>query len=106
MIDKKCKECKMIKNKTFFFKFSLCNKCKIVSDINLHLLYAKLANHFNTSIKEIENILEIDMDDPSRNDIGEHQKYDDVMLELVKYSNSQFNNKEAITRYLDETNDI
>ena len=42
------------------------------------------------------------MNDPSRNGFGEHIYYNDVMLELVKYYNSQFNNREVITRFLDE----
>lgn len=68
----------------------------------MYLLNAKLANHFNKSIQEIDNILTIDMNDPSRNGIGEHIYYHDVMIEFVKYSNSQFNNREVITRFLDE----
>tara|TARA_B110000444_G_C18321167_1_gene358455 strand:+ start:119 stop:427 length:309 start_codon:yes stop_codon:yes gene_type:complete len=102
MLEKRCTTCNIIKNKNLFHKYSLCKKCAIINDVGQYLLFAKLANHFNKSIEEIDNILTIDDNDPSRNAIGEHIYYDDVMLELVKYSNSQFNNRATITRFLDE----
>ena len=102
MPERRCKDCKVYKDTSLFYKNYLCNRCKIIADIRDYLHYAKLANHFNTSIKEIHNILEIDMNDPSRNLIGEHERYDEVMLVYSSYSNSIFNNTEAISSYLDE----
>ena len=102
MFEKRCSTCNIVKNNMLFHKNSLCKKCKFVGDVSKYLLNVKLANYFNKSIEEIENILTIDMNDPSRNEIGEHSNYDEVMLELVKYSNSLFNNTETITRFLDE----
>ena len=101
MPDRKCSTCKIIKDRRLFYKYSLCNKCKITNEVSLYLLNAKLANHFNTSIEEINYILEIDFNDPNKEG-GEHSKYDDVMLKLCSYTNSSFNNTELITRYLDE----
>lgn len=40
------------------------------------------------------------MNDPSRNLIGEHRRYDDVMGAMVSIYNSQFNNTEVISNYL------
>jgi hypothetical protein len=105
MLQRCCKECKVYKDTSLFFKYNLCNRCKIIAEVKIYLNYAKLANHFNTSIKEIEYILELDDNDPNKNPIGEHSKYDDVMLVWSNagyYSNSIFNNTEAISSYLDE----
>ena len=105
MLEKRCTTCKVVKNKSLFHKYSLCKKCAIIGDVKIYLDNAKLANHFNTSIKEIEYILELDMNDPNKNPIGEHSKYDDVMLVYQTagfFGNSQFNNTETISRYLDE----
>tara|TARA_B000000477_G_scaffold52176_2_gene43836 strand:+ start:820 stop:954 length:135 start_codon:yes stop_codon:yes gene_type:complete len=44
------------------------------------------------------------MNNPNKNPIGEHSKYD-VMLVYQRagfFGNSQFNNTEVITRFLDE----
>lgn len=102
MPERRCKECKVYKDTSLFYKHYLCNRCKIIAEVKIYLDNAKLANHFNTSIKEIEYILELDSNDPNKNPLGEHSKYDDVMLIYAGYSNSQFNNTETISRYLDE----
>ena len=104
MPERLCRVCKIVKDTNLFHKYNLCNRCKIIAEVKIYLDYAKLANHFNTSIKEIEYILELDMNDPNKEG-GEHSKYDDVMLEYQSasfYRNSQFNNIETISRYLDE----
>lgn len=101
MPDKRCTKCKVYKDKSLFYKNNLCNRCKIIDDVRHFLDYAKLANHFNTDIDEIKYILDTDIDDPNKEG-GEHSKYDNVMLIYAEYSNSQFNNIEAISRYLDE----
>lgn len=105
MPERRCKECKVYKDTSLFFKNYLCNRCKIIADIGMYLTMAKLAYHFNTNIKEIDNILESDMNDLSRNLIGEHRRYDDVMDAMVSICNSQFNNREAISNYLKEYED-
>lgn len=105
MTEIRCKECKVYKEVSLFFKKNLCNRCKIIADVKIYLDNAKLANHFNTSIEEIEYILELDDTDPNKNPIGEHSKYDDVMLVYQSasfFGNSQFNNTETISRYFDE----
>ena len=99
MSERRCKECKVYKDKSLFYKNYLCNRCKIIADIEDYLIRSKLAYHFNTNIKEIDYILEIDMGDPRKNLIGEHDKYDDVMLVMPNITNSL---KEAISIYLDE----
>ena len=105
MPERRCKVCKIVKDTNLFHKYKLCNRCKIIAEVKIYLHYAKLANHFNTSIKEIEYILELDMNDPNKNPIGEHSKYDDVMLvyqSATFFENSQFNNTETISGYFDE----
>jgi hypothetical protein len=105
MPERRCKECKVYKDTSLFYKHYLCKRCKIIDDIQNYLFMVKLAYLFNTNIKEINNIIEIDMNDPSRNLIGEHDRHDDVMNALVTITDSQFNNKEAISNYLKEYED-
>ena len=100
-----CRNCKINKDTSLFYKYNLCNRCKIIADVKIYLDNAKLANHFNTSIEEIEYILKLDDEDPNKNPLGEHSKYDDVMLVYQQagfFGNSQFNNTEAISRYFYE----
>ena len=104
MPERRCKECKVYKDTSLFYKNYLCNRCKIIADIENYLSMAKLAYHFNTNIKEIDYILENDIDDPNKEG-GEHRKYDDVMLVWLDMCHSQFNNREAISNYLKEYED-
>ena len=104
MPQRRCKECKIYKDTSLFFKNYLCNRCKIIADIQKYLFIAKLAYFFNTNIKEIDYILEDDIDDPNKEG-GEHDRYDDVMNVFVSITDSQFNNKEAISNYLKEYED-
>lgn len=104
MPERRCKECKVYKDTSLFFKNYLCNRCKIIADIGMYLTIAKLAYHFNTNIKEIEYILENDINDPNKEG-GEHRRYDDVMGAMVSICNSQFNNTETISNYLKEYED-
>tara|TARA_B000000477_G_C6093414_1_gene228736 strand:+ start:605 stop:919 length:315 start_codon:yes stop_codon:yes gene_type:complete len=104
MPERRCNVCKIVKYTSLFHKYNLCNRYKIIAEVKIYLDNAKLANHFNTSIKEIEYILDDDIDDPNKEG-GEHGKYDDVMLVYQSagfFGNSQFNNTETISRYLDE----
>jgi hypothetical protein len=104
MPERLCRVCKIVKDTNLFHKYNLCNRCKIIAEVKIYLDYAKLANHFNTSIKEIEYILELDMNDPNK-ECGEHSKYDDVMLVYQSasfFGNSQFNNTETISGYFEE----
>ena len=104
MPQRRCKECKIYKDTSLFFKNYLCNRCKIIADIENYLSMAKLAYHYNTNIKEIEYILENDIDDPNKTG-GEHVRYDDVMHSFVSINHSGFNNREAISNYLKEYED-
>ena len=104
MPEQLCKVCKVNKDTSLFYKNYLCNRCKIIAEVKVYLDNAKLANHFNTSIKEIEYILELDMNDPNK-ECGEHSKYDDVMLVYQSgsfFGNSQFNNTETISGFFEE----
>ena len=104
MPQRRCNVCKIVKDTSLFHKYSLCNRCKIIAEVKIYLDNAKLANHFNTSIKEIDYILELDDNDPNKEG-GEHSKYDDVMAVYQSagfFGNSQFNNTETISRYLNE----
>ena len=74
---RKCDKCKNLKPKSMFYKY--CKRCHIKAYIVSHLLNARIANRLNLSIDELRNILKCDMNDPSRNGIGEHERYDEVM---------------------------
>ena len=101
MPHRKCSTCKIIKDIKLFYKYSLCNRCKIIGEASSYLLFAKLANHFNTSVEKIEYILENDINDPNKEG-GEHSMYDDVMVKLSDFSKSEYNNNLLLSRYLDE----
>lgn len=100
MPERKCEYCKKYIDTEFFILNYQCRKCKTIEDIQNFLSYAKLSKHFNISIEYVKYILTtVDIDDDNLN------KYNEFMLELKKnnfYSNSQFINKEVISKYLDE----
>lgn len=98
MTERKCEYCKKYINTDFFILNYQCRKCKSIEEILNFLSYAKLSNHFNISIEEVKDIL-------TSVDVENQNKYNKIMLELNKnnhYSNSQFINKEIISKYLDE----
>ena len=82
---RKCDKCKITKPKDLFYRYKYCKKCHIRDYIKNNLLEAYTANHFNLSIDELKNIMntEININDPTRNEIGEHHRYDEIMLYYV-----------------------
>jgi hypothetical protein len=97
---RKCDKCKITKPKKLFYKYKYCNRCHIRDYIRLHLQNARIANHLNISIDELNNILKIDFNDPKRNGIGEHKRYDEVML--LMYNSSSIITDDIINNFLDE----
>lgn len=98
---RKCDICKIIKYKSLFYRYKFCKKCHIKSYIKNHLLEARVANHFNLSIDELKNIMTINTNVPTRNGIGEHDRYDEIMLYYVA-SNSNIITDDIINNFLDE----
>lgn len=76
----KCNKCKITKPKSLFYKYKYCRKCHIKDYIKNHLLNARAANHFNLSMDEFNNIMTSNMNDPTRNELGEHERYDEIMI--------------------------
>jgi hypothetical protein len=97
---RKCDKCKITKPKKLFYKYKYCNRCHIKNYIRLHLQNARIANHLNISIDELNNILKIDFNDSNKNEIGEHQRYDEVML--LMYNSSSIITDDIINNFLDE----
>ena len=92
---RKCDKCKITKPKNLFYRYKYCNRCHIKSYIRIHLQNARIANHLNISIDELNNII-----DPKRNGIVEHERYDEVMLLI--YNSSSIINDDIINNFLDE----
>jgi hypothetical protein len=92
---RKCDKCKITKPKKLFYRYKYCNRCHIKSYIRIHLQNARIANHLNISIDELNNIL-----DTKRNGIEEHERYDEVMLLMFNYSS--IINDDIINNFLDE----
>jgi len=98
---RKCNKCKITKPKELFYKYKYCNRCHIKDYIKNHLLDARAANHFNLSMDEFNNIMTSNMNDPTRNEIGEHERYDEIM---VYYCGTQGTviTDDVINNFLDE----
>ena len=73
---RKCDKCKVSKPKSMFYRYKYCKKCHI----SYHILNGRIANRLNLSMDELNNIFKNDMNDPTRNEIGEHERYNEVML--------------------------
>ena len=97
---RKCNKCKITKPKKLFYRYKYCNRCHIKAYICIHLQNARIANHLNISIDELNNILKIDCNDSTRNEIGEHERYDEVMLLI--YNTRSIINDDIINNFLDE----
>jgi len=91
----KCDKCKITKPKKLFYRYKYCNRCHIKSYIRIHLQNARIANHLNISIDELNNIL-----DTKRNGIEEHERYDAVMLLMC--NSSSIINDDIINNLLNE----
>ena len=92
---RKCDKCKITKPKKLFYRYKYCNRCHIKDYIRNRLQNARIANHLNISIDELNNII-----DPKRNEIGEHERYDEIML--LMYNSSSIINDDIINNFLDE----
>ena len=92
---RKCDKCKITKPKKLFYRYKYCNRCHIKSYIRNHLQNARIANHLNISIDELNNII-----DPKRNGIVEHERYDEIMV--LMYNSSSIINDDIINNFLDE----
>jgi hypothetical protein len=98
---RKCNKCKITKPKELFYKYRYCNRCHIKDYIQNHLLDARVANHFNLSLDELNNIMTSNMNDPTRNEIGEHERYDEIMVYYCGTQSSVITD-DVINNFLDE----
>ena len=72
-----------------------CKRCDIISNIRNHLLLARVANHLNLSIVELNNII---------SNTEEHERYDEVMLLMsgITMPSSTVITNDIISDYLGE----
>ncbi len=100
---RKCDTCKITKPKSLFYRYKYCKRCHIKSYINQHLCNARAANHLNLSIDELNNIIKIDTNDSKRNPIGEHERYDEVIMYITGWiKNSTIITNDTIENFLNE----
>ena len=97
-----CDICKKFKTKTLFYKYNYCKRCHIKKHIKHKLLEAQTANHFNLSMNELKKIMNIDFHDPTRNEIGEHRRYDEIVDYYTRIQSSVIT-EDIINNFLDET---
>ena len=95
---RKCDKCKITKPISLFYKYKYCNRCHIKDYLKQHILTARIANHLNLSIEEINNIME-------NRDDGEHQRYDEVIMYFTGHNmrDSSIITNDVIEDFLDET---
>ena len=98
---RKCDTCKIRKPKSLFYKYKYCKRCHIKSYIKQHIQNAIIANHFNLSMDEFNNIMTSNMNDPTRNEIGEHERYDEIMIYYCGTQSSVITDN-VINNFLDE----
>ena len=98
---RKCDKCKITKPKSLFYKYKYCKRCHIKNYIKQHIQNARIANHFNLSMDEFNNIMTENMNDPTRNGIGEHERYDEIMIYYCRTQSSVITD-EVINNFLDE----
>jgi hypothetical protein len=98
---RKCDSCKIIKPKGLFHIYKYCKRCHIKDYIKNHLLNARVANHFNLSLDEFNNIMSINMDDSTRNGLGEHERYDEIMSYYIGTQSTVITD-DVINNFLEE----
>jgi hypothetical protein len=98
---RKCNKCKITKPKELFYKYKYCKRCHIKDYIRNHLLDARVANHFNLSMEDFNNIMTSNMNDPIRNGIEEHERYDEIMVYYCGTQSSIITD-DIINNFLDE----
>lgn len=84
---RKCDKCKIIKPRSLFYRYKYCKKCHIIDYLKIHLRNAITANELNLSIDELNNIMKNDINDSTRNPIGEHERYDEIMSHYLNNRN-------------------
>ena len=91
---RKCDKCKITKHKSVFYRYKYCKKCHIKSYLNNHLCNARVANHLNLSIDELNNIMKT----------VEHDRYDEIVMYFTGHSmiDSSIITNEIIDNFLDE----
>ena len=103
---RKCDKCKIRKPKSLFYKYKYCKRCHLKNYIKEHILTARIANHLNLSIDEINNIMENrdDINDSPRRFLGEHERYDEVIMYFTGHSmiDSTIITNDVIDNFLDE----
>jgi len=89
--------------KVCFIDTNIVKDVHIKSYINQHLCNARAANHLNLSIDELNNIIKIDTNDSKRNPIGEHERYDEVIMYITGWiKNSTIITNDTIEDFLNE----
>lgn len=101
---RKCDTCKITKPKSLFYRYKYCKRCHIKDYLIQHICNARVANHLNLSIDELNNIIkiEIDINDHARDEIGEHNRYGEVMFYLNRKYMSNIITNDNIDNFLDE----
>jgi len=103
---RQCSKCKIIKPIKLFYIYKFCKKCHIKNYIEIHLLNARIANHFNLSIDEFDNIMKININDPIRNRLGENKRYHELMNYIRSAKSSTIITEYMINDFLEEPVDI
>lgn len=99
---RKCDTCKIIKPKRLFYRYKYCKRCHIKNYIKDLLLKARAANHLNLSIDEFNNIITNNMNDPTRDEIGEHHRYGELMYYYNRRLSSTIITDDVINGFLEE----
>jgi hypothetical protein len=103
---RKCDKCKITKPKSLFYKYKYCKRCHIKNYIKQHILTARIANHLNLSIDEINNIVENrdNINDSTRNLHEENDRYDEVIMYFTGHNmrDSTIITNDVIENFLDE----
>jgi hypothetical protein len=101
---RKCEKCNITKPNSLFYKYKYCKRCHIKNYIKEHILTARIANHLNLSIDEINNIMENrdNVNDFTRNLLGEHERYDEVIQYFTGNRDSTIITEDVIDNFLDE----
>jgi hypothetical protein len=99
----KCNTCDIVKPQYHFYKCVNCKKCNINSYIHNNLIKARIANHLNLSITMLNDIITNDLNDPTRNELGEHKRYNEVILLMTNntLSSSTVITDDIIDSFLD-----
>ncbi len=100
---RKCDKCKITKFKSLFYRYKYCKRCHIKNYIKEHILNARIANHLNLSIDELNNIMQNNINNSSIDDF-EHKRYDEIIMYFTGHNmrDSTIITNDIINNYLDE----